>query len=295
MSKANNLADFLKDIADAIRNKKGTSGVIQAQNMSDEIASIQTGITPTGNIELQQQTGTNVTNYATASVKSGRIIFDDTELNVPITITINTSTGLITASHSGNTSKSATKQAGWIDAGSASFNIVSSGSKTYQLSKQAGTTITPGTSTKVAVSSGKYTTGTVYVAGSSYLVPTNIKKNVTIFGVTGSYEGSATRYIKFYLGFAQNGYPYDYWGSNGWYCVPEGTTWRQFLANYGPITMNFGSYRSDNFLRINNTTGKIYFQQSGCFVADDDSWNWVNADDEIYDNWKYYQDFNGEV
>ena len=43
MSKDNNLHDFLVDIADAIRNKKGTTDPINAQNLSDEIRGIETG------------------------------------------------------------------------------------------------------------------------------------------------------------------------------------------------------------------------------------------------------------
>lgn len=58
-------------------------------------------------------------------------------------------------------------------------------SNTYQLSTQAGTTITPGASRKTAVSVGKYTTGTVYVDGDSNLVPGNIIEGVNIFGVFG--------------------------------------------------------------------------------------------------------------
>lgn len=61
---------------------------------------------------------------------------------------------------------------------------------TYQLSTQSGTTITPGTSQKTAVATGKYTTGPVYVAGDSDLVPSNIKSGVNIFGVSGSYTGN---------------------------------------------------------------------------------------------------------
>lgn len=43
MSKTNNLGDFLTDIANAIRAKKGTSNSINAQNFSSEIASIPSG------------------------------------------------------------------------------------------------------------------------------------------------------------------------------------------------------------------------------------------------------------
>ena len=43
MAKNNNLGDFLTDIANAIREKKGISGSINAQNFASEIASISTG------------------------------------------------------------------------------------------------------------------------------------------------------------------------------------------------------------------------------------------------------------
>ena len=46
MSKANNLKDFMTDIANAIRTKKGTTGTINAQNFSSEIESIETGSNP---------------------------------------------------------------------------------------------------------------------------------------------------------------------------------------------------------------------------------------------------------
>lgn len=61
--------------------------------------------------------------------------------------------------------------------------------KTYQLTTQAGTTITPGASQKIAVATGKYTTGPVYVAGDSDLVSSNIKNGVSIFGIQGEFFG----------------------------------------------------------------------------------------------------------
>ncbi len=42
MSKSNNLKDFLKDIADAIRYKKQSTVAINPQNFSDEIKNIKT-------------------------------------------------------------------------------------------------------------------------------------------------------------------------------------------------------------------------------------------------------------
>ena len=88
-------------------------------------------------------------------------------------ISINSS-GLITAS--------ATQVEGYVLSGSKS--------STKQLSVQGTSTITPGTTNKTAVTSGKYTTGTITVKGDSNLVSENIKDGVSIFGVTGTYEGS---------------------------------------------------------------------------------------------------------
>ena len=52
MAKNNNLTDFLTDVANAIRTKKGTTGTINPQDFSSEIASISTGVdTSDGNIE----------------------------------------------------------------------------------------------------------------------------------------------------------------------------------------------------------------------------------------------------
>ena len=42
MAKNNNLTDFLTDIANTIRTKKGTQELINPQNFSSEISSIQT-------------------------------------------------------------------------------------------------------------------------------------------------------------------------------------------------------------------------------------------------------------
>lgn len=61
---------------------------------------------------------------------------------------------------------------------------------TGTLMQQSGKTVTPGTSDVVAVESGKYTTGTVYIKGDSNLTADNIKSGTSIFGVTGTYVDS---------------------------------------------------------------------------------------------------------
>lgn len=159
------LGGLFTAIANAIRAKKGTSGQIVADTFPDEIASIQTGITPTGTKQITQAGETDVTSFAKANVPSATL-----SVNTP---TVNSS-GLITASAS-------LSQSGWI--GSAPQ------SKTLQLTTQGGKTVMPSTSQQTAVANGRYTTGSVYVAGDSNLVSGNIRSGVSIFGVSGSYSG----------------------------------------------------------------------------------------------------------
>lgn len=74
--------------------------------------------------------------------------------------------------------------------------IVAAGSQnaTQQLSTQGAATITPGTAAQTAAAAGRYTTGDIKVAGEPNLVPANIAKGVTIFGVAGSYSGAEPVY-----------------------------------------------------------------------------------------------------
>ena len=66
----------------------------------------------------------------------------------------------------------------------------SKGSKiTGTLAAQGGSTTTPGTANKTIVTAPKRVTGNIIVAGDANLKAANIKKNVTIFGVKGAWEG----------------------------------------------------------------------------------------------------------
>lgn len=76
------------------------------------------------------------------------------------TVSVNSSTGLITASH--------TQTAGYVSAGTTTG--------TSQLSVQAATTITPTTSSQTAVAAGKYTTGAVTVGP----IPSNYVDSATL-------------------------------------------------------------------------------------------------------------------
>ena len=63
------------------------------------------------------------------------------------------------------------------------------GKVTQSLTTQAGWTATPGTGNILLCSASRWTTGDIWVKGDGNLVAGNIKKGVTIFGVTGTNEG----------------------------------------------------------------------------------------------------------
>ena len=62
------ILDNYKDIADAIRAKKGSQNSMTPTEMPNEIETIPTGITPTGTKEITTNGTHDVTNYASASV-----------------------------------------------------------------------------------------------------------------------------------------------------------------------------------------------------------------------------------
>ena len=76
--------------------------------------------------------------------------------------------------------------AGYISSGTNGNVLVSLNAN---VTTKGTATITPGT-TNQTISSGTYLTGTQTIEGDSNLIASNIKKDVQIFGVTGSYEGS---------------------------------------------------------------------------------------------------------
>lgn len=64
-----------------------------------------------------------------------------------------------------------------------------SGKVSQSIPTQGGSTTTPGTAAKTIVAANRYVTGNIIVAGDANLVPGNIKKGVTIFGVRGTASG----------------------------------------------------------------------------------------------------------
>lgn len=79
MSKQDNLTDFLTDVADAIREKKGTTEKINPQNFSDEIRGIESGGYDNGwntNVELKDSTHYGNSNITAIDIEGVSEILD---------------------------------------------------------------------------------------------------------------------------------------------------------------------------------------------------------------------------
>ena len=150
----------------------------------------------TGNIATKtsadlQASGATVTApagyYASAASKavaSGSATTPATTVSVTPSISVNSSTGVITASVSGTKSVTPTVSAGYVSSGTAG-TITVSGSGTEALTTQAAQTITPSTSDQT-IAAGTYLTGAQTILGDADLVSGNIKSGANIFGVSGS-------------------------------------------------------------------------------------------------------------
>lgn len=148
----------------------------------------KTNITPT----TSSQTITADAGYdALSSVQinampSGSATTPATTITANPTITVS-SGGLITATASASKSITPTVVAGYVSAGTAGTVSVS-GSNTSQLTAKAAATYTPTTADQT-IASGQYLTGAQTIKGDANLLAENIKKDVSIFSVVGTYEG----------------------------------------------------------------------------------------------------------
>lgn len=101
--------------------------------------------------------------------------------------TVSTGTNTITLTKTGVTT-TPTVSAGYVSSATSSTATVA---LTASVTTKSATTYTPGT-TNQTIASGTYLTGTQTISGDADLVSENIKKNVNIFGVTGTYEGESS-------------------------------------------------------------------------------------------------------
>lgn len=125
--------------------------------------------------------------YTAPTPSAGSATTPATTITANPTISVSNS-GLITATASTSQSITPTVVAGYVSAGTAG-TVTVSGSATQQMTTKGATTYTP-TTTNQTISSGQYLTGIQTILGDANLLAENIKKDVSVFGITGTYEGS---------------------------------------------------------------------------------------------------------
>ena len=158
---------------------------------------------------------------------------------------------------------------------------------TGTLATQGGSTTTPGTAAKTIVTPNKIVTGSIIVAGDANLVPGNIKKNVSIFGVKGTFEGYVADTTDLFdngnnaAGFSLNRdgqitggaiyYPKKY--NNYVFAILTGSKSYPF-ANYNSLNIDFyitdqSGNSKENLIQLYNgsTTVAAYNYTSGYYPA----------------------------
>ena len=120
----------------------------------------------------------------TINVQPGSASTPNTSITANPTLSINSSTGVVTANVSTTKSVSPTVSPGFVSTGSAGTMTVS-GSNTLSLTTQAAQTITPGTANQT-IAAGKYLTGAQTITGDANLIASNIRRGISIFNVTGA-------------------------------------------------------------------------------------------------------------
>lgn len=172
-------SDMLNGVKAYNANGVEVTGTIQSKSSSDVSVSGDTVSIPAG----------NYSSSVTKTVAAGSATTPATTITLDPTISIS-SGGLITASYSGSQTVIPTVSPGYISSG-VGGTVTVTGSKTSQMTVQAAQTITP-TTTNQTISSGTYLTGTQTILGDANLIAANIAKDITIFGVLGTFTGGGS-------------------------------------------------------------------------------------------------------
>jgi hypothetical protein len=205
--------DSLTSVADAIRRKAGTTAKLNfPTGFTSAIQSIQTGdtgITPTGEINISENGTYDVTEYASANVAVPSKEPNIQSLNItengtytatgsvngysPITVNVPTESDFELQTKSitpSETAQTVTPDSGYDGLSSVFVGAIS---KTYVgsgVSRKSAQTYTPGTSDQT-IASGQYLSGVQTIKGDANLKAENIADGVSVFGVVGSFAGSS--------------------------------------------------------------------------------------------------------
>lgn len=156
MAVNNNLGDYLQNLANTVRDKGWATGEINAQDIPSKIPTAQTKtVNPSSTTQtVSADSGKALTSVTVGAVTTSiaKSIVGEEEHADPA-ISIDKTTGVVTASHTQSLDKALS--------GDATTNA------TLNLTTQGAATITPGTTSQTAVSADRYTTGAVTVAAVS--------------------------------------------------------------------------------------------------------------------------------
>ena len=245
MAKNDNLGDFLTDIADAIRAKKGISGSINAQNFASEIASISTGggdtptpDTPTPNMPV---IGDGKTYLYIKIAEKGRMVvplyFSQTAANG---VTIDWGDGSATQTLRGTGKKNTT------------HTYADVGEYTISLNPSSGCTLGLGhNSTSYCVMGSLGNSGRVYC---NMLQAVEIGKNVTSIGDSAFYYCSSLASI----------------------VIPSGVTSIGNSAFYNCYGMAYYDFRASKSVPTLSSTNAFSSIPSDCKIV---------VPDSLYDTW----------
>lgn len=245
----------LTSVADAIRDKGNTTEQLSfPDGMVDAIGKIDT------RLPEQEKTAAPNTSEVVVTPDDGHTLSKVTVSAMPAgtlkTPTISSS-GLIT---------SQVDTSGYLAGGT---------QKTLQIATSSGGTYMPTTYDRTLVSSGRYTTGSVVMAGDSNLVSSNIRSGVSIFGVTGTMEASNFVYgsSSAYCGGGTSIAFTNMFPANGSYGLVSFTLIRQIRASSAGFTTLFMSPESSDLVMCTYYDGSsemtLGFSASQCSYAID--------------------------
>lgn len=249
--------DRLKRVADAIREKEGSTATIVADDFADRIRAIQTG-TDTSDADA---TAADILSPKTAYVNGSKVTgtiaakeaADVTVSGYTVTTPAgyypsNVTKGVKTVTHPAPAQYlSLGTNAAIIAIHEQAEGYVRAGTTTnsYNVTRESGGTYTPGTSSRTLLSSGLvYLNNPLVMAGSSNLVASNIKNGVNIFGIIGSYSASFPTYAVT-ISTNSNQLNIEYTNSSG-YRASEviGTGYERTSITIYPIANSFGVVNS---------------------------------------------------
>lgn len=223
---------------------------------------IHTYVMPSGTYSITSAGTHNVRTYSQATVAAGSAFPPAVTITTNPTFSINSFTGVVTASYTGNSSITPTVNAGYVTTGTAG-TISTTGTSTYQLTSKAAATYYPSTADQT-IASQRWLVGnqTIKSVTTSNLTAENIAEGVVvkvgdannasrITQVTGTHSGGKKYYATITSGSGSGYvcacYPGSsgtkYFNTNDKFEITEGST--IYLAATGK--------RGGGFIYINGT------------------------------------------